>query len=136
MAQHFNRKATFLAVGVIISVASAAVLLKRSFQQAIDLGAVPPAQAFTRVFKMPVPKGVSQLKVAGEAHLSGVVWMRFQVANMDAFLHSLRKHGVVLEPADELWIHTANIRSSHYAAMVEWECALLIANPRRYRFSM
>ncbi len=135
MKTAFQRKTALLfAIGLVFAFVAAVFWVRHWYWQAIDLSAVPPAQSFTRVLGMPVPVGVSELKIAGTAHLSGIVWMRFKVADADAFLNTLRRHGFVLEAMAEFSINAREAKHSPYAAIVGWEKSLQVAKPRFYRF--
>jgi|GEM_PF-3095161 len=135
MRTAFRRKTAFLlAIGLIVAFVAAGLLVRHWYRQATDLSAVPPAQSFTRIFHMPVPAGVSELKIAGTAHLSGVAWMRFKVTDADTFLSVLRRHGYVVEAMEEFSINVRGAGDSPYAVMVEWEKSRSVVKPRFYRF--
>ena len=129
-----RKMALLLAIGFLCAAVAAGLWVRHWYWQATDLSAVPPSQSFTRVLGMPVPVGVSELKIAGTAHLSGIVWMRFKVADADTFLSALRRHGYVVEAMEEFSINARGAGDSPYAAMVGWEKSLLAAKPRYYRF--
>ena len=129
-----HKTALIILLIAIILALSAGLWLRHWYWQATDLGALPPAQSFTRVLGMPVPVGVSELKIAGTAHLSGIVWMRFKVADSNGFLNTLRRHGYVVEAMEEFSNNARGAGDSPYAARVEWEKSLLAAKPRYYRF--
>lgn len=135
MKTAFRHKTAFLlAIGLMVALVAAGLWISHWHRQATDLSAVPPAQSFARIFHMPVPAGVLELKIAGTAHLSGIVWMRFKVADADTFLSALRRHGFVLEPMEEFSINARGAGDSPYATMVGWEKSLQVAKPRFYRF--
>ncbi len=135
MKTAFRRKTAFVfAIGCICAIIMAGLWIRHWYWQATELSAVPPAQSFTRIFHMPVPAGVSELKIAGTAHLSGIVWMRFKVADADGFLSALRRHGYVLVAMEEFSINARGAGDSPYAVMVGWEKSRSVAKPRFYRF--
>lgn len=129
-----HKVAFLFAISLICASLAAVLWIRHWYRQATDLSAVPPAQSFTRIFHMPVPAGVSELQIAGTAHLSGVVWMRLHVADTDGFLAALRRQGFVLEAMEGMRTDAGKVKRSPYAATVGWEKALLVAKPRYYRF--
>jgi hypothetical protein len=55
----------------------------------VDLGKEPTKKAFERIFRIPPPSGVHDLKVAGIAHMSGEAGMTFRVADVNSFLKAM-----------------------------------------------
>lgn len=110
-----------------------------AFHRAINLSNKTPDQAFHFIFKMPVPVEVYDVKVAGEAGLSGNMWMRFKTHNihetLDAFKrnHQLSVTGPTnqLNGLDDLKYVVGN----QYADAVDWNKALSIENPEYYKFT-
>ncbi len=102
-----------------------------------DLGHKPPAQVFQKVFRMPVPAGVSNLKIAGESHLSGVVWMRFQVKDVHATMTAFKKNLTLPagEREDASLLPSKPEINSDYAKAVGWADVLRIKNPECYQLS-
>lgn len=76
---------------VLVVLLSVIAWLSWSLRQRADLGNKPTRLVFNQVFGTPPPAGVYNLKVAGMSSLSGVVWMRFQVRDVHAFLADLRR---------------------------------------------
>jgi hypothetical protein len=109
-----------------------------SWQQRFDLGNKPPDEVFTRIFDAPVPSGVFNMKVAGEAHLSGVFWMRFQTHDMDNVLASLKRNSnaAIVGPTDvpDNPPSASQVTRNSYAGAVDWGKALQIQKPEYYRF--
>ena len=112
---------------------------KHCYQQTIDLGNKPPAQVFARIFQMPVPAGVTHLQIAGEAHLSGIFWMKFQCDNIDSVLREFGRNAKVPlnGPTDtpNLLPSADEISHSRYADKVQWQAATQIVSPKYYEFT-
>ena len=110
-------------------------------QQKFDLGNKPPDQVFTRIFRLPVPAGIYDIKVVGEAHMSGVFWMRFQTRNLDAVISALQRNpqvpveGPKAPPprTDLVSLREAVFYEDRYAA-VGWDQAFLIKKPEYFDF--
>ena len=112
---------------------------KRSYQRSIDLGNKPPAHVFARIFQMPVPFGVTHLQIAGEAHLSGIFWMKFQCDDIDSTLREFKRNAKVPlnGPTDtpNLLPSENEIAHSRYANKVQWQAVRQIAKPEYYEFT-
>lgn len=110
--------------------------LKQNFD--FDMGDKPPHQVFTRIFQIPVPPNVRAIKVAGEAHLSGIFWMRIETDNVNAVVRALKRNAKIPlkatnEPPD-MMPPLSEIKQSQYAAAVNWSAALKIVRPEWYEF--
>ena len=72
-----------------------------------DYSTRPAAKVFQEVMGQPVPKGLSQLRIAGRHYLlKKWVWMRFRATD-EAVKSLLREHSAVDEPLDEASTHRA-----------------------------
>ena len=129
-------KITCFVLCVVTAVFGVNRWIKQNFD--FDLGDKPPQQVFARIFQVALPPNVRKIKVVGEAHLSGVFWMRIETADVNAFISVLKKSkGVALEATSEPWYMTpslSEIKQSQYAAAVNWSAALKIARPEWYKF--
>ncbi len=112
--------------------------LQWSFWDATDLGHKPPAQVFKEVFHMPVPAGVTKLKIAGISSLSGHVWMRLNVTNVDAVIRAMKRNKAlpVDGPTDDpnMLPERSWILKSEYAKAVGWNDVIRLKQPEYYEF--
>ena len=112
---------------------------KHAYEQSIDLGTKPPAQVFARIFQMSVPPGITHLQVAGEAHLSGIFWMKFQCDDIDSVLREFKHNAKVPlhgpTDAPNLLPSANEIAQSRYAKTVQWQAATQILKPEYYEFT-
>jgi hypothetical protein len=103
-----------------------------------DLGHKLPTQVFQKVFHMPVPAGVTRLKIEGFSSLSGDVWMRLEVTNVDAVIRAMKRNKAlpVHGPTDDPNMLPQNdwIRKSEYAKAVGWGDVVRLKQPEYYDF--
>jgi hypothetical protein len=104
----------------------------RNLMQFSDLGAKPPEISFQRVFYMPPPAGVRDLKVAGVAAMSGFAWMRFRVDDVDAVVKALPLSGPY--KASEIGLPKSQDYDKDFERAVGWESVHHIKRPEYYGF--
>ena len=127
------------AIGIFALLIGALQWSKHSYQQSIDLGNKPPAQVFARIFQMPVPSGVTHLKIAGEFSMAGIFWMKFQCDDIDSTLREFKRNAKVplSGPTDtpNLFPSANEIAQSRYADKVRWQAVRQISKPEYYEFT-
>jgi len=129
----------FVVLGIVAS-SLAVRWLQWSMQQRDDLGNKPASQVFHQVFLCPLPVGVSNLKIAGESSLSGEVWMRFQVRDVDAFLAAMKSNPLMplTVEADGLSYYLVPSQSDthrdHYSRDVGWGAVYQVRHPETYSY--
>ncbi len=89
---------------------------------------------------MPVPSGVTDLRIAGESHLSGIFFLRARVKDTNAFLYVLRsRQDFGLQASDKESDYYAaqpeKVRAIPYALSVGWEEVERLKNAEYYHFS-
>jgi hypothetical protein len=100
----------------------------------IDYGALPAAQVYQRVFRRPVPQGVSDLKVAGQGFGQGhQVWMRFQATDQE--INSLARRDEKISASEFCdWVPPALFQSPE-ARAVGLDQVLRLSKPEYFHFS-
>lgn len=124
-----------LVIAIIVSGCSWAIW---SFHHMTDLSNKTPDQAFRFIFKMSVPDEVYDVKVAGNASLSGNMWMHFKTHDLrktiDAFK---RNHQLsITGPSNQLigiW-DLKDVINSKYATEANWNEAIVIKKPQYYKY--
>jgi hypothetical protein len=101
-----------------------------------DLGRKPPDKAFTQVFGILPPAGITDLKVAGLSHLSGEVWMRLRVRDVDAVLAEIKQRSPrgLKGPDKDLEVFPPFPSSREYTGAVGWEALKRVRKPQYYGF--
>lgn len=120
-------------------VVGAVIWINWTFRQSIDLSNKTPNQAFHFIFKMPVPSEVYNVKVAGEAGLSGNMWMRFQTHDINKTIHTFQQnHQLSITGPTDQPDGVNGLQSlfdgQRYATDVGWNKALAIKKPEYYKF--
>ena len=111
-----------------------------AFHQAMNLSNKTPDQAFRFIFKMPVPIEVYDVKVAGEAGLSGNMWMRFKTHNINKTIHTFKQNhqlsvtGPTNQPESLNGLQSI-FDGQQYATDAGWNEALSIKKPKYYKFT-
>ena len=144
MNTHLHHRRWILLCCIVLCAAAivlgAVIWANWAFHRAIDLSNKTPDQAFHFIFKMPAPIEVYNVKVAGEAGLSGNMWMRFKTHNihetLDAFKrnHQLSVTGPTDQPGGLNGLQSI-LDGQQYATDVHWNEALAINKPEYYKFT-
>jgi hypothetical protein len=135
-----------LMVGAVGCAASLGILLgvgwmQRAFARSFDLSAAPPGEAFEKVFAITPPPSIDALKIAGEANLNGVAWMRLHANDVDAALTALKRspRGVTgpdkeynKDFEEQMDVHDPS--SPKYKRAVGWEAIKQVQHPESYSF--
>ncbi|MBI3923552.1 MAG: hypothetical protein HY318_19190, partial [Armatimonadetes bacterium] len=111
------------------------------FRRKTDLSLRPPDVAFRQVFLMSPPSGVRHLRIAGESHLSGIVWMRSEVDDPKQVILAMEGNpkltlvGSDECSRDEYYPSGDVVFADRYATSVDWADVFQIKKPYCYRFT-
>lgn len=101
-----------------------------------NLGHKPPAQIFSRLFHVPMPRGVSNLQIAGFSSLGGEVWMKFQAADVDAITRTLTPQSPQNSNKPNTHLNylpdKKYILQNQYANAVDWSNVYALKAPECY----
>ena len=109
----------------------------RSLLHSVDLSSEPTQKVFVQVFDVPPSPSIAAIRVAGYAAMSGEVWMRLQVNDVDAALLDLKhsKRGLIgpdKDYADSMLPPTPTFQK--YMHTVGWEDVKQVKSPEYYAF--
>lgn len=123
----------------LMAILGAVLWINFAFHQTIDLSNKTPDQAFHFIFKMPVPAEVYDVKTAGEAGLSGNMWMRFKTHDLHKTIDAFKRNQKlsIAGPTDQLnGLDDLNyVIDSKYASAVDWNKVLFVKKPEYYKFT-
>src|SRR6187402_1593995 len=109
------------------------------FDNKIDLGNKPPDRVFRQVFCVTMPKGVTDVKIAGQSSLSGSVWMRFRVPDVHAFVAYMKQNPVMAftdsdEPSSDVLSTEKEAGIDRYSRDIDWKPVYGLKHSQVYRF--
>jgi hypothetical protein len=123
---------------VFVGLCLAVVWVVHSLHRLTDLGSRPVGYVFQQVFLIPMPPGVSDVRVSGMSSLSGEVWMRFRVADVHAFLVTLNRDRAMSFSApgqsDDEIPSPSEAAHDPYAPGVGWTAVYAVRHPESYSF--
>ena len=128
---------TLLALAILIGIVACGLTWAQyAFDRQIDLGNKPVSVVFQRVLRSAVPPGVSNVRIAGMASLSGQVWIRFHSSNVHRTLTILLKNpGLSISgPNSQADESTIESKGNRYATAVGWGDLAEAAKPEYYDF--
>jgi hypothetical protein len=129
---------TIVALAFVV-ILGAIIWIYFAFHHAIDLGNKTPDHAFQFILKIPLPTEVYDVKTAGEAGLSGNMWMRFKTHDLHKTIDAFKQNQKlsIAGPTDQLigLDDLNNVIDNKYANAVDWNKALFVKKPQYYKFT-
>lgn len=131
-------KTTVIWAGIITGLVLGCVMLVTFAVRSLttDYSSKPAPEVYKSVFRQDVPRGVTNLRVAGHGYwMSHAVWMKY-AATDGAINALLTKSRYTLEGPDESfsWISKEQISNNADARAVGWDEVLKIKHRRSYTY--
>ncbi|MCW3100129.1 MAG: hypothetical protein JWL77_5747 [Chthonomonadaceae bacterium] len=115
----------------------------RSLERSFDLSTNPPREAFAKVFSIPPPPSIDDIKIAGYASMNGEAWIRLHVIDVDAALMELKRSPRGVTGPDKEYdkdfveeMDAGNPSSPKYMRTVGWEELKQVKHPVSYHFPL
>jgi hypothetical protein len=134
-----NRKIPTSLLIVLLCLAGMWGYARYWFWDQTDLGHQPPSKVYKKVFSADLPPGITQFQAAGISSLSGEVWMKFRVNDVDKALQLIwnnKKRAFSVTDRECPFLPSReDVRRSKYAKSVNWNTSFSAHAPEYFEFT-